>query len=339
MNVSATGLNPIVPIEASLVQAKDLERDFAVHVPFLRRLMPGFEQPVIRAVRGVTLAIPKGRTYALVGESGSGKSTLARMIVGLTPPSKGEVFIGGHNIWDPVSADEQRKLRRRIQMIFQDPLASLNPLWRVSAIVSEPMRVFGLMPDGGARAARVAELLELVGLSTTDGRKFPHEFSGGQRQRIAIARALASDPEFIVCDEPTSALDVSVQAQVLNLLKRLQKDLSLTYLFISHDLAVVRHMADRIGVLYLGELVEERDSVAFFETPEHPYSQMLLSAVPNATANSPSKGEPVGEIPDAASPPPGCAFHPRCPVAREICSRLHPKASQVPTGHASCHLL
>ena len=264
---------------APVLSVEGLSRDFNIPVPFLRRLVPGRPRPVFRAVTDVSFEIPRGQTYALVGESGSGKSTIARMVVGLTRPTAGVVRIAGHDLFAPDARDTRQAMRRRIQMVFQDPQASLNPRWRVEAIVGEPIRAFGLA-SGRALAARVAGHLETVGLSAADARKYPHEFSGGQRQRIAIARALASEPEFIVCDEPTSALDVSVQAQVLNLLRTLQSDLGLTYLFISHDLAVVRHMAQRVGVLQRGILVEEADTKTFFEGPKAEYSQMLLSAVP-----------------------------------------------------------
>ena len=264
---------------APVLSVEGLSRDFNIPVPFLRRLVPGRPRPVFRAVTDVSFEIPRGQTYALVGESGSGKSTIARMVVGLTRPTAGVVRIAGHDRFAPDARGARQAMRRRIQMVFQDPQASLNPRWRVEAIVGEPIRAFGLA-SGRALAARVAGHLETVGLSAADARKYPHEFSGGQRQRIAIARALASEPEFIVCDEPTSALDVSVQAQVLNLLRTLQSDLGLTYLFISHDLAVVRHMAQRVGVLQRGILVEEADTKTFFEGPKAEYSQMLLSAVP-----------------------------------------------------------
>ena len=264
---------------APVLSVEGLSRDFNIPVPFLRRLVPGRPRPVFRAVTDVSFEIPRGQTYALVGEPGWGRSPIAGMVVGRTRPTGGVVRIAGHGLFAPDARGARQAMRRRIQMVFQDPQASLNPRWRVEAIVGEPIRAFGLA-SGRALAARVAGHLETVGLSAADARKYPHEFSGGQRQRIAIARALASEPEFIVCDEPTSALDVSVQAQVLNLLRTLQSDLGLTYLFISHDLAVVRHMAQRVGVLQRGILVEEADTKTFFEGPKAEYSQMLLSAVP-----------------------------------------------------------
>ncbi|MGY4607526.1 peptide/nickel transport system ATP-binding protein [Bradyrhizobium sp. USDA 4474] len=238
------------------VQATNLRRVFDVSKPWLNRVLEGGHLEYLKAVDHVTFDIKKGETFALVGESGSGKTTVARMVVGLLPPSSGDVLIDGVSMTDPRQGQARRRLRRRIQMIFQDPYASLNPRFRVDAIISEPIRAFDLIQGERDVQARVGELLTLVGLHPDDRLKFPHEFSGGQRQRIAIARALASDAEFIVCDEPTSALDVSVQAQILNLMRDLQDKFGLTYLFISHNLAVVRHMASRVGVMYLGRIVE-----------------------------------------------------------------------------------
>ena len=233
------------------------------------------------AVSDVSFSIEKGRTYALVGESGSGKSTIALMTVGLLRPSAGRILIDGHDLHDRSRTQaEHRKIRQRLQMVFQSPYASLNPRWRVGSILAEPLRVFGLVQSPQAEVHRIHELLEQVGLSASDAARFPHEFSGGQRQRISIARALASRPEFIVCDEPTSALDVSVQAQVLNLLKELQDDLGLTYLFITHDLAVVRVMAHRIGVLKGGRLVEEEETARLIDSPQSDYTQMLIRSAP-----------------------------------------------------------
>jgi len=232
----------------------------------------------------------------------------------------------------------QRQIRRRIQMIFQDPFASLNPRWRVGSIVAEPIKAFGLIADARDREARVGELLALVGLDPRDAGKFPHEFSGGQRQRIAIARALASEPEFIVCDEPTSALDVSVQAQVLNLLRELQERLGLTYLFISHNLAVVRHMATRVGVLYLGRLVEEAPAHELFAEPKHPYTRMLLDAVPDIGMEGVERRSIAGEIPNPINPPRGCHFNPRCPYVMPHCKTIVPPLYQVGSAKVLCHL-
>jgi peptide/nickel transport system ATP-binding protein len=259
-----------------------------------------------------------------VGESGSGKTTVARMVVGLLPPTAGDVVIDGVSMTDHRQAQTRQKLRRRIQMIFQDPYASLNPRFRVDAIVAEPMRAFGLIDGERQIADRVGELLSLVGLHADDGKKFPHEFSGGQRQRIAIARALASEAEFVVCDEPTSALDVSVQAQILNLMRDLQDKFGLTYLFISHNLAVVRHMANRIGVMYLGRIVEIAEGRQLFSRPRMPYTKMLLGAVPDLAMSGRQRIPVKGEIPNPIDPPPGCAFNPRCPLAFDLCRKEAP---------------
>ena len=262
-----------------LLVAQNLSRSFDLSDPWLIRMLSFRKKRILDAVSNVSFQIERGTTYALVGESGSGKSTIARMAVGLLAPSAGTVTIDGVDLNDAsLDSQERQALRRRIQMVFQSPYASLNPRWRVGAILAEPLRAFGLAT--GREKERVNELLEQVGLSVADARRFPHEFSGGQRQRISIARALASEPEFIICDEPTSALDVSVQAQVLNLLKQLQRDLGLTYLFITHDLAVVATMASRIGVLQSGKLVEEGDSEALFANPQTDYTRMLIDSAP-----------------------------------------------------------
>src|SRR6202166_2782870 len=252
---------------APFIDVRNLRRVFDVSKPWLNRVLEGGHLEFLKAVDGVTFDIKKGETFALVGESGSGKTTVARMVVGLLPPSSGEVIIDGVSMSAVGQLQARQRLRRRIQMIFQDPYASLNPRFRVDAIVAEPIRAFDLIQGEPDIKARVGELLTLVGLHPDDGWKYPHEFSGGQRQRIAIARALASEAEFIVCDEPTSALDVSVQAQILNLMRDLQDKFGLTYLFISHNLAVVRHMARRIGVMYLGRVVEIADAHALFDHP------------------------------------------------------------------------
>ncbi|MEO1105717.1 MAG: oligopeptide/dipeptide ABC transporter ATP-binding protein, partial [Pseudomonadota bacterium] len=279
-------------------------------------------------------AIRRGETFALVGESGSGKSTIAKIIVGLISANQGEITIDGVTMGRDTRA--VRTLRRRMQMIFQDPYASLNPRMRVDAIVSEPIRAFGLA-HGEQVKDRVGELLSAVGLDPRDGQKFPHEFSGGQRQRICIARALASDPAFLVCDEPTSALDVSVQAQILNLMRDLQEKLGLTYLFISHDLAVVRHMADRIGVLYLGRLAEVAPGHELFANPRHPYTKMLLDAVPDLDMSGRARTPVTGEIPNPIDPPTGCAFHPRCPFANDRCKREVPAMHEAGKAMVACH--
>jgi peptide/nickel transport system ATP-binding protein len=259
----------------------DISRHFDISDPFLARVVSGGRKRVLTAVDDVSFSIAKGQTYALVGESGSGKSTIARMIVGLERPDSGRIQIDGQTAFDETGGQvENNRLRQKLQMVFQSPYSSLNPRWRVGDILIEPIKAFGLISDRGAQQRRVDELLEQVGLSSADSVRFPHEFSGGQRQRISIARALASNPQFIVCDEPTSALDVSVQAQVLNLLKQLQRDLQLTYLFISHDMAVVRVMAHRIGVLKEGRLVEENEAGELIESPQQPYTRMLMDSTP-----------------------------------------------------------
>jgi len=305
--------------ERPYVEVRDLRRVFDVSKPWLNRVLEGSEKQYLKAVDGVSFNIAKGETFALVGESGSGKSTVARMVVGLLPPTSGEVVIDGISMTSRAAAAERQRLRRRIQMIFQDPYASLNPRWQVDRIVAEPIRAFHLLESDKDIADRVGELLSFVGLHPADGRKYPHEFSGGQRQRIAIARALASNAELIVCDEPTSALDVSVQAQILNLMRDLQDRLGLTYLFISHNLAVVRHMATRIGVMYLGRTVEIADGRELFARPKHPYTRMLLDAVPDVRMSGRQRIPVMGEIPNPIDPPAGCTFNPRCPFANERC--------------------
>lgn len=309
-----------------LISANDLSYHFDVSPSLLTRLLTGASKRVLKAVDKVTLEIRRGETFALVGESGCGKSTLARVIARLYAPTSGRLEMRG------VGGTELRT-----QMIFQDPYASLNPRWRVEDIIAEPMRAGGGAVSRARIRERVGELLELVKLSPEDARKYPHEFSGGQRQRISIARALAGNAEFIVCDEPTSALDVSVQAQILNLMKDLQAQLGLTYLFISHNLAVVRHVADRIGVMYLGKLVESADADAFFEAPIHPYSRLLLDSVPRLTGVGSRRGSAVGEIPNPMEPPAGCAFHPRCVFANDRCRAEQPKQAPRPGGWIMCH--
>jgi peptide/nickel transport system ATP-binding protein len=318
----------------ALVQARDLRRVFDVSKPWLNRVIERTPREYLRAVDGVSFDIRRGETFALVGESGSGKSTVARMVVGLLPPSAGDVSIDGVSMSDPKQAGARKPLRRRIQMIFQDPYASLNPRLRVDSIIAEPIRAFDLITGERDIRARVGELLRLVGLHPDDGVKFPHQFSGGQRQRIAIARALASEADFIVCDEPTSALDVSVQAQILNLMRDLQDRLGLTYLFISHNLAVVRHMADRIGVMYLGRIVELAEGRELFSHPRMPYTRMLLGAVPDLAMSGRARIAVSGEIPNPIDPPSGCTFHPRCPEVFDLCRREVPPLIQGVACHA-----
>src|SRR5215471_9002017 len=319
---------------APYVEVKNLRRAFDVSKPWLNRVLEGGHLEYLKAVDGVTFDIRKGETFALVGESGSGKTTVARMMVGLLPPSSGEVVIDGVFMNNAKQAQARQRLRRRIQMVFQDPYASLNPRFRVDAIISEPIRAFNLIEGERQIQGRVGELLTLVGLHPDDGRKFPHEFSGGQRQRIAIARALASNAEFIVCDEPTSALDVSVQAQILNLMRDLQDKFGLTYLFISHNLAVVRHMANRIGVMYLGRIVEIAEGRELFNRPRMPYTKMLLGAVPDLAMSGRQRVPVKGEIPNPIDPPPGCAFNPRCPLAFDLCRKEAPELIDGVACHA-----
>ena len=321
----------------ALLKIDHLTRYFDVSKPWLNRVLEREEKQYLTAVADVSFEIKRGETFALVGESGSGKSTIAKMVVGLLGASEGTIAFDGHRMTGTAGA-EMRELRRRFQMIFQDPFASLNPRWRVGDIIAEPIHTFGLL-KGADVSNRVGELLDTVGLSSKDAEKFPHEFSGGQRQRIAIARALSSKPEFIVCDEPTSALDVSVQAQILNLMKDLQDEMGLTDLFISHDLSVVRHMANRIGVLYLGRLVEVADGKRLFTDPQHPYTRMLLDAVPDLALSGRRRKPVEGEIPNPINPPPGCAFHPRCPLAMPRCKVDAPLAVATATGYAACFAL
>jgi len=320
--------------EKPFVEVKSLRRVFDVSKPWLNRLIEGGHPEFLKAVDDISFDIAKGETFALVGESGSGKTTVARMVVGLLPPTSGEVVIDGVSMTDPRQAQVRRQLRRRIQMIFQDPYASLNPRLRVDAIVAEPIRAFDLIKSESDIRARVGELLGLVGLHADDGWKYPHEFSGGQRQRIAIARALASEAEFIVCDEPTSALDVSVQAQILNLMRDLQDKFGLTYLLISHNLAVVRHMAKRIGVMYLGRVVEIAEAHALFDSPRMPYTKMLLGAVPDLAMSGRQRIPVKGEIPNPINPPAGCAFNPRCPLVFDRCRRETPRLIDGVACHA-----
>jgi peptide/nickel transport system ATP-binding protein len=317
-----------------LVEVNDIVRHFDVSRPLLQRLLAAEGRRTLKAVDGLSFAIPRGTTLSLVGESGCGKSTVARLVVGLYALTAGEIRFDGRPL-DEVRRDPSQ--RRRMQMIFQDPYASLNPRWRVRDIVAEPLRAFGLVQDRTEEARRVDQLLTQVGLSPQDGEKFPHEFSGGQRQRISIARALSSNPDFLVCDEPTSALDVSVQAQILNLMKRLQRDLGLTYLFISHNLAVVRQMSDMVGVMYLGRLVEIAPAETLFSAPRHPYTRALLEAIPDLAMTGRERIPVGGEVPSPITPPSGCAFHPRCPVAMPRCRAERPLPHVAGHTLVACH--
>jgi peptide/nickel transport system ATP-binding protein len=318
-----------------LVRLIEVGRDFDVSRPWLNRVVEGAPRQLLRAVDGVSFDVRKGETLALVGESGCGKSTVARLIVGLYALSRGRIEFDGIDLAAP--GTDAPVLRRRMQMIFQDPYASLNPRWRVHDIVAEPIRVLGLAASPQAERERVAELLRQVGLAPEDGEKYPHEFSGGQRQRISIARALSGNPEFLVCDEPTSALDVSVQAQILNLMSELQERLGLTFLFISHNLAVVSHIADRVGVMYLGRLVELAGAGELFAAPQHPYTRMLMDAIPDLEMTGKARTPVAGEVPNPLAPPPGCAFHPRCPHANERCRRERPPLIRGGGAAVACH--
>jgi peptide/nickel transport system ATP-binding protein len=322
---------------APLVEVTDLARWFEVSPPLLERLIERRERAWLKAVDGVDFAIGRGETFSLVGESGCGKSTVARLIVGLYQPTRGAVVFDGMDLAGAASRSAMKPVRRRVQMIFQDPFASLNPRWRVRDIIAEPIRAHGLARGRPAIAARVEELLVHVKLAASDGDKYPHEFSGGQRQRISIARALASSPDFLVCDEPTSALDVSVQAQILNLMKDLQRELGLTYLFISHNLAVVYHVSDRIGVMYLGRLVEVAASADLFATPLHPYTRLLLETIPDLAMTGRQREPVVGEVPSPLDPPSGCTFHPRCAFAAARCRTERPELLQAGRGLVACH--
>jgi len=326
-----------------LVEVRDMSKTFDVSAPWLNRVIERKPRQFVHAVDGVSFSIERGKTLALVGESGCGKSTVARLLVGLHEPTQGSVRFDGTDTATALRSDGALALRRRMQMIFQDPYASLNPRWKVADIVGEPLKEHGLVGGGSARIdkpelkAQVALLLQSVGLAAADVEKFPHQFSGGQRQRISIARALATEPEFLVCDEPTSALDVSVQAQVLNIMKDLQRKKGLTYLFISHNLAVVRHVSDQVGVMYLGRLVELADKRELFVHPRHPYTRMLLDAIPDIHMSGRARTPVQGEVPNPLNPPGGCSFHPRCPHANERCKHERPALSPMGGVQIACH--
>jgi len=322
--------NSVMPAAANRATDTCLEVSaVARHFPVGRGLLRGAlgsGGPSIKAVDGVSFRIRRGETFSLVGESGCGKSTLARVIAGLDAPTAGAIRFA-----DVAQADH------RIQMIFQDPYASLNPRYRIGSAIAEPIRFLKLLPPD-AVAPRVHELLRQVGLAPADATKFPHEFSGGQRQRVSIARALAGNPTFLVCDEPTSSLDVSVQAQILNLLRRLQHELGLTCVFISHNLAVINYVSHDVGVMYLGRLAEIAPTRVLFEAPKHPYTQLLLAALPRLDTRGRDRPPIMGEIPSPLDPPPGCAFHPRCPHANARCREERPELEAEPDGsQVACH--
>lgn len=313
----------------ALLEVKDLKVHFTA----------SGRKNVVKAVDGVSFTLEKGKTLGLVGETGCGKSTTARAVIHLVEPTSGEILLNGIDLTE-LSGEELRQMRRRMQMIFQDPYASLNPRMTVAEIVAEPLVIHG-MADRAEAKARVNELLDMVGLSARFASRYPHEFSGGQRQRVGIARALAVGPDLIVADEPISALDVSVQAQVINLMEELQDELGLTYLFIAHDLAVVRHMSDQVAVMYLGKIVELADRVSLYTSPSHPYTQALLSAVPIPDPVVEETRERIvltGDLPSPINPPTGCRFRTRCWKAQEICESVEPPLVEQATGHwAACH--
>ena len=319
-----------------LVQVENLKKYFPVTHGIIFQRRTGY----VRAVDGISFFILRGETLGLVGESGCGKTTAGRTILGLYPATDGTIKIDGLDV-RTARGKVMMTFRQKAQIIFQDPFASLNPRWTVNSIIGEPLRVHKLLATEKERSERVKELLELVGLNARHINRFPHEFSGGQRQRIGVARALASEPLFIVCDEPISALDVSIQAQVVNLLEDLQDRIGLTYLFIAHDLSMVRHICDRVAVMYLGVMVEMAGRNDLYENPLHPYTQALLSAVP---IPDPKKSRAqkrtilTGDVPSSFNPPSGCRFHPRCPIAKPHCAELVPEWRQIKPGHwVACH--
>ncbi len=317
--------------DVPILEVRDIEKHFPVTQGIVRQKVVG----LIKAVDGVSFAVRPGETLGLVGESGCGKTTIGRCILQLERPTAGKILFEGSDL-ARVSPAELRRVRRRLQVIFQDPYSSLNPRMTVGQIVAEPMRVHGVARSAAEARRQVADLLGEVGLPPALASRYPHEMSGGQRQRVGIARALGLKPGFIVCDEPVSALDVSIQAQIVNLLEDLQARHALTYLFIAHDLAVVRHLAHRVAVMYLGKIVEMAPSDALYERPLHPYTRALLSAVPVPDPKVEARRERIvlaGEVPSPLSPPTGCVFHPRCPIAIDECKRVVPELRQLAPGH------
>jgi oligopeptide transport system ATP-binding protein len=319
----------------NLVEVEGLTK----HFPIMRGMIFAREVGAVRAVDGVDFAIRRGETLGLVGESGCGKSTTGRMLIRLIEPTRGTIRFEGQTL-QGLGADGMRALRREMQIIFQDPFGALNPRMAVQDIIAEPLVVHRWRTRAEQRR-RVRELLELVGLASYHAERFPHEFSGGQRQRIGIARALALSPKFIICDEPVSALDVSIQAQIINLMQDLQAELGLTYLFISHDLGVVKHIADRVAVMYLGKIVEIADKKRLYANPRHPYTQGLMASIPVPRPGRRRERMVVrGDVPSPSDPPPGCRFHTRCPHVMEVCRHLEPRLLEVEPGHAAaCHLV
>ncbi len=331
-SASGTGGHPAA---TPLVDVRGLHRSFDVSAPWITRVVTRQPRKLLRAVDDVSFSIAAGQTLSLVGESGCGKSTVARCVSGLMAPSGGGVTYRGVDMQQIARGAHPH--RAEIQMIFQDPYGSLNPRWRVGRLIAEPLRAMKLVATQAEARDAVAQLLQNVGLSPADAHKFPHEFSGGQRQRIAIARALATRPAFIVCDEPTSALDVSVQAQILNLMRDLQEEFGLTYLFISHNLAVVDHVADAVGVMYLGRIVEMAPRQTLFAQPLHPYTRLLIKAMPTLQAIGAASEVLQGEVPNPIDPPRGCAFNPRCPFANDRCRQERPQLRELRGHQVACH--
>lgn len=317
----------------TILEVKDLKKYFTMKVGFLIKTTIN-----IKAVDGVSFDIKKGETVGLVGESGCGKSTLGRTIVRLYDPTAGDIIFKGTNI-SHLKKSQLKPLRRQMQLIFQDPYSSLNPRMNVNSIVGEAMLAHNLVKKGEAYNKKVTEIIEICGLASYHINRYPHQFSGGQRQRIGIARALALDPEFVVCDEPVSALDVSIQSQILNLMMDLQERMGLSYLFISHDLSVVKHISNRIGVMYLGSLVEMADKRDLYSEPMHPYTRALLSSIPVPDPTIRKKMEAIhGEIPSNVFTPPGCKFHSRCPYVKNICKEIVPEFKEIQPNHrVACH--
>ena len=322
----------------ALLEVKGLQKLFPVSESILARRAVG----EVRAVDGVDFTLRRGETLGLVGESGCGKTTTGRCILLLERPTAGEILYDGVDL-TKLKRKQLRALRRRIQIIFQDPYSSLNPRIKVGDIIAEPMKVHAIEPDAARRAARVRELLAICGLSPNFADRYPHEMSGGQRQRVGIARALALNPEFIICDEAVSALDVSIQAQIVNLLEDLRERFRLTYLFIAHDLSLVRHLCQRVAVMYLGRVVELAECDELFDNPLHPYTQALLAAVPvpDPEVEATRAFQPVqGEVPSPINPPPGCVFHPRCTLAIDRCHQVRPGLRELRPGHwAACDVV